>query len=795
MSLDTAYRLSFYLALALACLCLAFAELFFLPWIGFFLVLVVGLLVIAFRVEGRWTLTASEANRLGLGIVGATAVWLIYQIPDENDPLVAAIPWPAGLLPLIGPVLMVLLLVKLFRPKQTPDLWALQIIGLMMVTLACVLAAEPLFLVLCLLYLGAGLWWLSLYHLFESELKSIGPNPETNQANLGPASSLLAPRANCRLLSRRDLGLGLTLRGTVALTVLGLALFLFLPRFSNWQWNPGKLTTTLAGMRTGLEGGIDLNRIGTVEVSDEVAFAARAEQNGQPKQDLPLDQRWRGPTLDFYDLGRWQSFPPVHVSFTPGDDRFDAPRDPAAQPYSRFLVNRNWLPDLGPDQFFLDIKINLKRAGTFVLAERVILGQEDGVHPYQPLGDRPLKLGLFYETHGSGTLLPMTQLRRGDYQYRQVVLPLQGKSLLPTGKLSTIYIRYLENQPVPDGIRERAHEILLACPGMSTAGLTFDDRKRLDPAHRAVVAHALCNYLAASGEYVYSLNLTRKDANLDPTVDFLVNLKQGHCERFAAGLTLLCRSLGIPARVVKGYRGAEHQGDGNYVVRQGMAHSWVEVLLSPEGNEDDWHWLVLEPTPSTVADKEGLGSWINTLEQTLRKGRYMWKAFVLEYDGERQSGTLQSFASQLSGQGILAKIGIILALGVGGLGVLALTAGVLHRLWFRWQARSVGIGRCPILFYNRLLAILARRCRLVPQPAQTPQEFGGFASDILRTRGLSESLVELPSRTARLLYRVRFGALPLSSEEIKDLNWQLRQLEGALKTSQVSGSLVPTPPG
>ena len=38
-------------------------------------------------------------------------------------------------------------------------------------------------------------------------------------------------------------------------------------------------------------------------------------------------------------------------------------------------------------------------------------------------------------------------------------------------------------------------------------------------------------------------------------MDFLVNVKQGHCERFASALALMLRSQGIPSRVVVGFRG------------------------------------------------------------------------------------------------------------------------------------------------------------------------------------------------------------------------------------------------
>ena len=84
------------------------------------------------------------------------------------------------------------------------------------------------------------------------------------------------------------------------------------------------------------------------------------------------------------------------------------------------------------------------------------------------------------------------------------------------------------------------------------------------------------------------MNLEHQDSNLDPTEDFLRNVKQGHCERFATGLTLMLRSAGIPCRLVVGFRGADAKNslepdNGWYVVRQSHAHAWVEALVGQHG--------------------------------------------------------------------------------------------------------------------------------------------------------------------------------------------------------------------
>jgi protein-glutamine gamma-glutamyltransferase len=92
-------------------------------------------------------------------------------------------------------------------------------------------------------------------------------------------------------------------------------------------------------------------------------------------------------------------------------------------------------------------------------------------------------------------------------------------------------------------------------------------------------------------EYVYSRNFER-DGRLDPVVDFVLVDKSGHCEYFAAALALGARTLGIPARVVMGYRVAEKSPFGYHVVREKNAHAWVEAWLPGRG------WVTRDATPS-----------------------------------------------------------------------------------------------------------------------------------------------------------------------------------------------------
>src|SRR5207248_2171624 len=122
---------------------------------------------------------------------------------------------------------------------------------------------------------------------------------------------------------------------------------------------------------------------------------------------------------------------------------------------------------------------------------------------------------------------------------------------------------------------------------------------------RAKVATALSRYLATSPEYTYSLELRRVNRDIDATADFVMNVKEGHCERFAAGLALMLRTVNVPCRVVKGYIDAETDENGQALVRQSQAHTWVEVLV-PGDEPESLAWLTVDPTPAGSVQEDAL---------------------------------------------------------------------------------------------------------------------------------------------------------------------------------------------
>ncbi|AEF86749.1 putative membrane protein [Treponema primitia ZAS-2] len=100
------------------------------------------------------------------------------------------------------------------------------------------------------------------------------------------------------------------------------------------------------------------------------------------------------------------------------------------------------------------------------------------------------------------------------------------------------------------------------------------------------------------GDYRYSLK-----PGIAPDGDqlgyFLFDAKRGYCSYYAFAMTLMLRSLGIPARVAAGfYLDPETNTFNYYPVRSDMAHAWVEVRFPGYG------WIEYDPTSVTLAEDE-----------------------------------------------------------------------------------------------------------------------------------------------------------------------------------------------
>lgn len=92
--------------------------------------------------------------------------------------------------------------------------------------------------------------------------------------------------------------------------------------------------------------------------------------------------------------------------------------------------------------------------------------------------------------------------------------------------------------------------------------------------------------------YAYDLEAPITKASSDSVSDFLLNSKRGYCESFASAFVIMCRSQGMPARLVTGYMPGEYNPfTGLWEVRLRDAHCWAELFVPSCG------WVPFDPTP------------------------------------------------------------------------------------------------------------------------------------------------------------------------------------------------------
>ena len=137
--------------------------------------------------------------------------------------------------------------------------------------------------------------------------------------------------------------------------------------------------------------------------------------------------------------------------------------------------------------------------------------------------------------------------------------------------------------------------------------------------------NALQTYLLT--HFSYSLQLPRTVVQ-DPLATFLFERKQGHCEYFASSMAVMLRTLGIPSRVVNGFRAGEFNDlTSQYLVRASNAHSWVEAYFPGYG------WVAFDPTPgASIPIRTGWSRVVLYIDALAS----FWRDWVVNYDASHQ---------------------------------------------------------------------------------------------------------------------------------------------------------------
>lgn len=131
------------------------------------------------------------------------------------------------------------------------------------------------------------------------------------------------------------------------------------------------------------------------------------------------------------------------------------------------------------------------------------------------------------------------------------------------------------------------------------------------------------SYLARNFQYLKNAEDVDDVMTVD---DFLLRVRKGHCEYFAAGMVALMTSLNVPARIVGGFYGGRlNPLTGYFVVRREDAHAWVEVW-------DGEKWATFDPTPTTlrpgIAQSGFVGMYASAISDSIN---FFWDRYVLTY--------------------------------------------------------------------------------------------------------------------------------------------------------------------
>ena len=165
---------------------------------------------------------------------------------------------------------------------------------------------------------------------------------------------------------------------------------------------------------------------------------------------------------------------------------------------------------------------------------------------------------------------------------------------------------------------------------------------------------------------------------------FLFESRKGYCSYFAFSMALMCRSIGIPARVAAGFFIDPDSGILNvYPVREDMAHAWVEVPFEGFG------WVEFDPTSEQIAPGEELefapldsSEYADLVEEIISN----------DYSIELKAETSQSSRDAVSVVSLIKKAGEVLLrhwyLILPALYICFL--GIYHQ---SWRFAALGTGR------------------------------------------------------------------------------------------------------
>jgi transglutaminase-like putative cysteine protease len=239
-------------------------------------------------------------------------------------------------------------------------------------------------------------------------------------------------------------------------------------------------------------------------------------------------------------------------------------------------------------------------------------------------------------------------------------------------------------------------------------------------------------YFAKNGYGYNTIEVAVPKGSEDYVDQFLFDTKKGYCDNFSTSMVVMLRSIGIPARWVKGFtpgtfEGVDDNGLRKYTVTNANAHSWVEVYFSGVG------WVPFEPTRGfdnpfqPEKDETSTAPATTVPEQTKKPEKDLTKE-------NSQSSTEKTGIGS-----ILKSIGYGTAIVAGILFILAGLAFLFRRRWLRqytiWRYKRKKGSETFEEAFERLLWLL-KVYGIKRQPAYTLREYALYVDQALDTKDM-----------------------------------------------------------
>jgi protein-glutamine gamma-glutamyltransferase len=681
------------------------------------------------------------SSRFATGLVLGYFLFFPFDLWVFSRNLSVGAPNPALYAALLSAMHLLLFatLVRLYSARSNRDYAFLAVLAITSMLGSAILTVETSFLIALAIFLLLAVSTFVALEIQRSAAGAVSPPFESG--------SPMARQLN------RALGLtsGLVAIGTLA---IGGVLFFMIPRFTAGYLSALNLQPALM---TGFSDNVTLGEIGRIKQNTEVVM--RVSVDGDPLR--VQNMHWRGVVLTNFDGKRWftpTQEPTVVLPNSDGDFTVNAARLPDAD--FRPLHYTVLMEAIGTDAIFIAPRAASLRGHFTNETDRPGTGPRRGYLVVDKTGSvfNPFHndTKVRYEGVSNVPMIPPAVLRKAGTDYPDMIRSL-----------------YLQLPLLDPRVKPLAEQIT------ESSKNPYDKAANIE------------RYLKT--RYAYTLDLRGPKVD-DPLAYFLFSKRAGHCEYFAAAMTVMLRSLGIPSRYVSGFLPGEFNDlGGDYIIRASDAHTWVEAYFPGYG------WITFDPTPSGDAKPTGILSrlalywdwfqfawseWIInydfghqvTLAQNLQKSSHDWSERLQHYYHRKQDQAM-NFIVALDKKIEASPYFLPCALLFLVLVLFALRGrAMIGYAITRWSLRARRGGKLTAslaaLEYREMLRLLEKR-GWKKAPSQTPLEFASAipAAEFAAPVG----------QLTQLYQSARFGDHPAPVEQMSSLLRSIRDLLHAHK--------------